>query len=80
MKDVNKILGKAHFKCQKKINVKKQIFVETCLYDLPITSSCSLREKSSLSIISKCSEPWNSILISKLLLLIYFHDILAVEQ
>ena len=33
MKDINKILAKAHFKCKKKIDGKKQhIFAETCLY------------------------------------------------
>ena len=33
MKDINKILAKAHFKCKKKIDEKKQhIFAETCLY------------------------------------------------
>jgi hypothetical protein len=35
MKDINKILEKAHFKCKFVLNdVKKQhIFTETCLYE-----------------------------------------------
>jgi hypothetical protein len=34
MKDINKILAKAHFKCKYiKKNVKKNIFAKTCLYD-----------------------------------------------
>jgi len=44
MKDINKILAKAHFKCKDKKNVKKtHIFTKTCLYDavgsLPIMPS-----------------------------------------
>ena len=57
MKDINKILTKAHFKCNFFYNdAKKQhFFAETCLYEYAgdlchaFTSlSCSLREKSSL--------------------------------
>ena len=45
MKDINKILAKAHFKCNFILNdAKKQhIFAETCLYEvvgsLPVMSS-----------------------------------------
>jgi hypothetical protein len=45
MKDINKILAKAHFKCNLFLNdVKKQhIFEETCLYEavgsLPVMPS-----------------------------------------
>ena len=33
MKDINKILAKTHFKCQKKL--KKHIFGKTCLSVMP---------------------------------------------
>jgi hypothetical protein len=55
MKDVNKILAKTHFKCQKKSEKKPHIFVKTCLPVMP--SLLPLREKSSLPIFCKCGEP-----------------------
>jgi hypothetical protein len=45
MKDINKILAKAHFKCNFILNdgKKQHIFAETCLYEvvgsLPVMSS-----------------------------------------
>ena len=60
IKDINKILAKAHFKCIFLNDAKKQhIFVETCLYEAVgslchvfTSHSCSLMEKSSLPIFS----------------------------
>jgi hypothetical protein len=66
MKDINKILTKAHFKCNFFYNdAKKQhFFAETCLYEYAgdlchaFTSlSCFLREKSSLPIFRESGEP-----------------------
>jgi len=64
MKDINKILAKAYFKCKfKKNDSKKQhIFVETCVCEAVVSHaltsfSCSLKDKSSLSIFSKFGEP-----------------------
>ena len=43
MKDINKILAKTHFKCNKKKCEKNHIFAKTCLYDtvgsLPVMPS-----------------------------------------
>jgi len=62
MKEINKILAKAHLKCI--LFLKWCIFTETCLYEAvgnlrhAFTSpSCSLREKSSLPVFCKCGEP-----------------------
>ena len=39
------------------------------------SSSCSLREKSSLSVFCKCGEPWTPINQSKIIPLQYFYQI-----
>ena len=67
MKDINKILEKAHFKCKFVLNdAKKQhIFTETCLYEavgsLPVMPSLLphiLLGRSQVSLfLCKCGEP-----------------------
>ena len=66
MKDINKILAKAHFKWFFLNDAKKpHIFAEAYLYEAvgrischAFTSpSCSLTEKSCLPIFCKCGEP-----------------------
>ena len=60
MKDINKILAKTHFKCKKK-RWKNPHFCENMSPCHAFTStSCYLREKSSLPIFCKCGEPWGT--------------------
>ena len=70
MKDINKILAKAHSNNFFNDAKKQYIFAETCLYEAvgslrhAFTSpSCSLREKSSLPVFCKCGEPCNQYLL-----------------
>ena len=58
MKDINKILGKTHFKCKKKVK-KTHIFAKTCPSVMPSLLPHVLWGRSQVSLFfCKCGEPW----------------------